>query len=772
MALQRLLLSFLIGLLSLAGIGQTHTTSLSGIVLFDETPLSGVYIEIPAIKHQTTSNSEGRFSFPILPSGRYVIHFAHTATQPYQIEVNLKANEPAPELRISLRGDETMDQVVITGSRTFEKRSESTVNVHILRSKTLERIQATHLSEGMCFQSGLRVETDCQTCNYTQLRMNGLGGAYSQILVNGHPVISSLAGLYILEQIPANLIERVEILRGGGSALYGSNAIGGTVNVITRNPSRKHSELSMVQNRIGNGANEQILMANTSLLAPGKKSGVRLFGSIRKRNWYDHNGDQYSELPELFNRSIGLSGNFGPDTNRRSNWTLIWLNEFRVGGEMSKRSLTQRGQVEERKHHIGIGSLDYAHYWDNRSQYIMGYIGIQQTIRSHFTGILPDLATEVASYQSRPPYGNSRNFTMRSGVQYNRKLKTRSGRSNLLTSGLEYTADNVLDEIEAYAFRIDQRTSNLGAFIQSNWKISRQFSLLTGLRSDQHNMVRRPIWSPRISARYQNSSNSIFRLTAGTGFRAPQAFDADMHIAFAGGGVSRIQLDPDLVPERSGSISVSHSFDKASRNFIYGFSSELFLTRLNRAFVLEANGSDSFGLIFKRTNGLNAQVYGFHFEFRANLRRIWQLETGFTVQRNYYSEIVQVFDDLPGTRDFLRTPGNYGYGILSWMPEGKWSVTLNGVYTGSMLLAHFGGAPDQPNNELKKSPAFLDLGLRTVYAPDLKEQKFELELYAGLKNLFNAYQNDFDIGKNRDSNYVYGPALPRTIYFGLKVVPN
>ena len=103
-------------------------------------------------------------------------------------------------------------------------------------SKKIEKVQACNISEVLSFQSGLRVETDCQTCNYTQLRINGLSGGYSQILINGKAIFSPLAGMYAMEQIPSNMIERIEVIKGGGSSLYGSSAIGGVVNLITKLP--------------------------------------------------------------------------------------------------------------------------------------------------------------------------------------------------------------------------------------------------------------------------------------------------------------------------------------------------------------------------------------------------------------------------------------------------------------------------------------------------------------------------------------------------------
>ena len=118
-----------------------------------------------------------------------------------------------------------IDQVVVTGTKTFKRQNESPVIVNVIDSRQLQSVQACNLSEGLNFQTGIRVETDCQTCNYTQLRMNGLSGGYSQILINGRPIFSPLVGMYGMDQIPVNMIDRIEIVRGGGSSLYGSSAV-------------------------------------------------------------------------------------------------------------------------------------------------------------------------------------------------------------------------------------------------------------------------------------------------------------------------------------------------------------------------------------------------------------------------------------------------------------------------------------------------------------------------------------------------------------------
>ena len=151
-----------------------------------------------------------------------------------------------------------IDEVVITGTKTFKRQTDAAVIVNVIDSELLNQTQACNISEGLKFQPGLRVETDCQTCNYTQLRMNGLGGGYSQILINGRPVFSPLTGLYGMEQIPANMVERIEVVRGGGSALYGSSAIGGTVNVITRIPKESSYDISVSSSLINGQAMDNV----------------------------------------------------------------------------------------------------------------------------------------------------------------------------------------------------------------------------------------------------------------------------------------------------------------------------------------------------------------------------------------------------------------------------------------------------------------------------------------------------------------------------------
>ena len=156
------------------------------------------------------------------------------------------------------------------------------------------------------------------------------------------------------------------------------------------------------------------------------------------------------------------------------------------------------------------------------------------------------------------------------------------------------------------------------------------------------------------------------------------------------------------------------------------------------------------------------------FEGRCNYNGKFQLDFGVTLQTSEYNTPVDVIEGLPPTNQFLRTPSNYGYSTITYTPSNTWKTTLNLVHTGSMLVPHFAGAPEQDIDELITTNNFLDIGVRNSYILRQESNK-ALELFFGIKNILNAYQNDFDIGKNRDSNYIYGPSMPRTLFAGIRL---
>ena len=671
---------------------------------------------------------------------------------------------------------ELLDQITVTGTRTDKRQTKSPVIVNVINSQTLADVQACNLSEGLKFQTGLRVETDCQTCNYTQLRMNGLAGGYSQILINGRPIFSPLTGLYGLEQIPANMIDRIEVVRGGGSALYGSSAIGGTVNVITKIPKRNEYSVGYTYQNI-KGTADHIIAGNATVVNDDRNAGASFFVNNRSRGLYDANGDNFSELPELKNTSFGTNFFFLPTENQKIEVNFSKMNEYRYGGEIIDGAPHFALQSEERTHDVYVGNIDYQINFNDDKSSLITYFATQYTGREHYTGVRPDVGTpDDTAHLANPPYGTSETTTFQGGIQFNHKLEEFLGGNNVLTFGTEFVQDDVVDGIPTYNYTVNQLTKNLGFFFQSDWEITEKWNLLAGARFDNHTLndkannrnISNNVASPRISLLYKPFEKAQVRATWGTGFRAPQAFDTDLHIAFAGGGISRVQLANDLDRERSNSYSLSINYDKPTEHYIYGFTIESFYTKLDNVFILENIGTDAFGELFEKRNGNNAIVKGIALEVRLNYDGVFQLESGFTFQSSKNSQPVQYSDALNPKKEFLRTPNNYGYATLTYTPNQKFKTAVNIVYTGTMDVVHLASPNNLTADEYFASPSFTEVGFKSSYNFNLQKLKTNLEFSAGVKNLFDSYQSKFDIGKDRDSNFIYGPASPRTIFVGVK----
>jgi outer membrane receptor for ferrienterochelin and colicins len=174
-------------------------------------------------------------------------------------------------------------------------------------------------------------------------------------------------------------------------------------------------------------------------------------------------------------------------------------------------------------------------------------------------------------------------------------------------------------------------------------------------------------------------------------------------------------------------------------------------------------------MILLKSNGGGSTVRGLSLEGRLNYNDYVELNLGFTLQKSQYDQAVQWSADLEGTSDFLRTPNNYAYYTMAIYPLERISVSLSGVYTGTMLVPHYGGAPGVPMDEVINSKAFFDQNVKLSYELPIASVRQNISFFGGVKNIFNSYQNDFDTGRYRDSNFVYGPARPGTVYFGIKL---
>jgi outer membrane receptor for ferrienterochelin and colicins len=260
----------------------------------------------------TVTDATGHYSFKNLKEGTYTLVVSGVGYKSEEKTVTVIKNK-TQEVNFSIKEDVlNLNEVVVTSNRSSQSRTEAPVIVSTISTKQLETTQSNVLGEGLNYCTGLRFENDCQNCGFSQIRMNGMEGPYSQILINSRPIFSGLAGVYGLELIPSNMIEKLEIVRGGGSALYGSNAIAGTVNLILKDPKSNSFEAGYNVSLIGTGVSgsngpvaDHNINFNTSLVNDDHTAGIAIYGNSRTRKMFDANGDDYSEIAPMKNTVIG-----------------------------------------------------------------------------------------------------------------------------------------------------------------------------------------------------------------------------------------------------------------------------------------------------------------------------------------------------------------------------------------------------------------------------------------------------------------------------------
>ncbi|MDD2286208.1 MAG: TonB-dependent receptor [Paludibacter sp.] len=755
----RHLLLFAIALLSLISYGQRKTdANIVGDVKDSKTgehiPFINVTINNTVIG--TSTDATGHYFLKNLPTGTFTMRINGIGYKTVEKDVVL---EPGKTIEVNFLTEETslsLNEVVVSANRNETNCREASVVVGVVSPKIFAATNSVCIADGLNFQPGLRVENNCNNCGFTQIRINGLEGPYSQILIDSRPIFSALSGVYGLEQIPVNMIERVEVVRGGGSALYGSNAIAGTINIITKEALNNSFTAGYNYERIGGTTSDNAVNLNTSMVSDDNKAGMYLYGSYRNRLPYDHNGDTFSEVTRLLNHTTGMRSYYHLSSQSKLTLEYHNIHEFRRGGNDFHLQPHQTDITEQVEHETNGGGLAYNWFSPDAKQKLNVYTSLQQVLRQSYYG----------AGQNPDAYGSTNNLTSVTGAQYVYNFNNSLFMPSELTVGSEYQYDDLHDRMPGYGRDIKQTTRVAGFFLQNEWK-NKDMNILLGGRLDKHNLLEKAVFSPRITLKYNFTPNLNWRGSYAAGFRAPQAFEEDLHVDAAGGVMKLIELSDNLRPEYSHSFSTSLDYYFKLGNTEVNLLAEGFHTRINDLFILTETGMSPNGhIIVERQNGSGGQVSGINFEGKIAPSTRLQLQFGYTLQQSLYNEPEQWSDDInvAPERRMLRTPNNYGYFSLSANLTRKLLINATGTYTGSMLAPHFAGyiATDR----LETTPQFMDVNLKTTY--DFKLNGINLQLSGGVKNIFNSYQKDLDIGPLRDAGYVYGPSIPRTVFVSLK----
>ena len=705
-----------------------------------------------------TTENTGHYMIRNVPEGTFTVEVSSVGYKTLTREVNVKRGR-SYEVNFVLEEDYVqIDGVIVSATRSETTRKMSPTLVNVVGMDTYDRTNATTVAQGLSFQPGVRVENNCQNCGFQQVRINGLDGQYTQILIDSRPIFSSLAGVYGIEQLPANMVDRVEVMRGGGSALFGSSAIAGTINIITKEPVRNSAAISHTTTSIaGSSAFHSTTDINASIVSEDNKLGLAVFGQNTAKDAWDANGDGFTELSKISGQTVGFRGYVKTGLYSKVTVEYHHLEEFRRGGDNLDLPPHEAMIAEQTKHGINTGGLKFDWFSKDQNHRLNAFVSLQHIDRESYYG----------AGQDPNAYGKTTDLTWVGGAQYVYKMGRCIFMPSDLTVGLEYNEDYLRDNMWGYDRVTDQTVRIASAYAQNEWK-NEMWGILVGGRMDKHNLIDGIIFSPRANLRFNPTENINFRASYSYGFRAPQAFDEDLHIDNVGGTVSMIVLADDLRVEKSQSVSVSADMYRSWGNWQGNLLVEGFFTDLADVFALRELGFNEEGILIKeRHNESGARVFGGNLEGKAAWKNVFQLQAGLTVQRSGYKEARSWTDDVQATKEMFRTPNLYGYMTASYNPVRQLTLALTGTYTGSMLVEHHAGMID--HNVTVRTPDFWDMGIKAAY-DFMLYKSFSLQLNAGIQNILNSFQTDFDSGADRDSGYMYGPTLPRTFFFGVKLV--
>lgn len=717
--------------------------------------LSYITVALKGTTIGTVTDATGHYFLKNLPEGEFMLEVSSIGYKTVTRKVVLKKGKTLEEDFEIEEDAVALDGVVVSANRSETTRRLAPTLVNVVDLKLFEQTNSTTLAQGLSFQPGVRVESNCQNCGFQQVRINGLDGPYTQILLDSRPIFSALSGVYGIEQIPASMIERVEVMRGGGSALFGSSAIAGTINIITKEPIRNSGMLSHTLTGIGGNAFDNSTSLNASLVTDDQRAGLYIFGQNRHRAAYDHDDDGYSEIPKLHGQTVGFRSYLKTSLYSKLTFEYHHMEEFRRGGDLLNRPPHEANIAEQVEHSINGGGLKFDYFSPDEKHRFNVFASAQHIDRNSYYG----------GGQDPNAYGKTNDLNWMAGSQYIYSFGKCIFMPSDLTVGIEFNQDKLKDNMWGYNRQVNQTVKIGSAFLQNEWK-NDKWGILIGGRLDKHNLIDNIIFSPRANLRFNPNEDINFRLSYSSGFRAPQAFDEDLHIENVGGSVAMIQLSDNLKEERSQSFSASADVYQRLGDFQVNFLVEGFFTKLNDVFALTDAEEENGILTRVRYNAPGARVIGLTLEGKLAYRNLFQFQAGLTLQQSHYDEAHEWNPEAPKVKKMMRTPNTYGYFTATYTPIKPLSVTLSGTYTGSMLVPHEAGVIEQPVTVMTKK--FADIGLKAAY--DFKLYKsINLQVNAGVQNIFNSYQNDFDKGPDRDSGYIYGPSLPRSFFAGVKI---
>lgn len=686
-----------------------NAQNLKGKVISNGESLSYATVTLVGTSHGVVTDDKGEFIFEQLKEGNYTVKAEFVGFKSMTKKVNIK-NQQIVQMSFDLQEDATLDEIVISGTLKPVLKSEAVVPVEIYTPAFFEKNPTASLFDAVQMINGVQPQLNCNVCNTGDIHINGMEGPYTMILIDGMPIVSSLSTVYGLFGIPTSLIERVEVVKGPASSLYGTEAMGGIINVITKDP--EHAAKLSVD------AFSSTWLENNIDLGASYKLGKHVKG-LFGGNYFqygqrkDKNGDGFTDVTLQDRISMFNKFSFKRKEDRVASLALRYVYEDRWGGQTDWK----------RKQHRGGEDVYAESIFTNRFEAIGMYqLPTTENIYTQFSYI----------YHKQNSFYGPESYNAKQQVAFAQAYwdKNIGNHSMLLGASFKYTyyddntrATGIYDE-NGLVKNQPQETPIPGIFIQDEWKLSDQHKLLLGYRFD-YDQKHKGIHSPRIGYKYTPTAHQALRASFGTGFRVVNVFTED-HRALT--GAREVVFAEALDPEKSYNANLNYTIKVPSDFGVFNFDVNGFYTYFTNKIDADTD-TDQTKIIYANLDG-HAISRGLSLNVDVTFDIPLKLMAGATY--------MDVFRKEDGEREQIyHSPKWSGNFIASYNFGNGFTADLTSDWKGPMRL---------PRVENDYRPEYSPW---TVIANVQVTKKFSngIQIYGGVKNLFNTLPKEDTIAR-------------------------
>ena len=678
---------------------SSQNNSLSGRISDRSENLSYVNIYIQNTKFGTSSNDEGHYQIKNIPSGTYKIVVSSLGYKTKTTKITFNKNEKIIQ-NFSLVSDNSLDEIVVSGNLKPVSKSASSVPVDVYSKGFFKKNPTPSIFESLQNVNGVRPQLNCNVCNTGDIHINGLEGPYTFVLIDGMPIVSGLSTVYGLTGIPQALIQRVEVVKGPASTLYGSEAIGGIINIITKKPS--NSPMLFVDS-FSSSWEEVNTDIGFKYNASKKIQGLLGINYFSYQNIIDNNNDNFTDLTLQNRISIFNKLNFERRNNKLFTVGFRYVYEDRWGGETDWNK-SFRGTD------LVYGESIYTSRWETFGTY---ELPTTENIRLQFSanGHHQDSFYGTDSYKADQLIAFGQ-------LVYNKKIKKKH--DLLFGIAYRYTTydDNTFATSESDGVTNKPSIIHLpGVFIQDEMNLTNQHKLLIGARYD-YNSLHGTIFSPRVNYKWNSKNNkNILRFSVGNGFRVANIFTED-HAALS--GAREVVFDGELSPETSWNANVNYVKKISINNTLVSLDASGFYTHFNNR-ILPDYETDPNKIIYANLNGFSVSK-------GVSLNSDISFPLGLTMNIGATLMDVSIHENNIKKRQLLTESFSGVWSISYKLKKSKIKIDYTGNVYGPMKL-----------------PLLSELDPRKGESPWFSIQNIQVtknigtswEMYGGIKNILN-----------------------------------